>query len=147
MTQEAANTLNDLIEILRDGQTFYDDASTKISDPTLKALFRDASTTRYALISDLSAEVKTEGRTPSASGTLAGSVRENYADVLASMSSDKETTYVKQLEAAEDRLLHAFKDALKDTESARVRQILSLHLPKVQKMHDTMRAQKQQRAA
>lgn len=140
-------TLNDLIEILRDGQTFYDEAAPKIDDPELQALFRDASTIRYALIVDLADEVETEGRTPSSSGTLAGTVREAYASVLASLSSDRTTTYVKQLEAAEDRLLHAFEDALRECGSSRVRHILAMHLPKVQKMHNAMSRQKHLRAA
>ncbi len=147
MSTVAVDTLNDLIEILRDGQSFYDAAAPKVDDPTLQALFRDASTIRYALIVDLADEIAAEGREPSASGTLAGSVREAYAQVLAALSSDKNTTFVKQLEAAEDRLLHAFERALGETESSHVRHVLAMHLPKVQKMHNAMSRQKSLRAA
>lgn len=144
---ENSTKLNDLIEILRDGKTFYDDASTKVTDPTLRQLFRDMSSVRGAVIADLSAEVRMEGAKPAEGGTMAGGLRKVYADALAALTSDKNTTYVNQLEAAEDRLLHAFEDAMKSTDSPKVAEILSRHSTKVRQMHDLMRSQKQMRNA
>ena len=146
MTQNSTK-LNQLIEILRDGKKFYDDAATKVTDSTLRTLFHDMSTVRGAVIADLSAEVRMEGETPAEGGTMVGGLSKVYADALAALTSDKNTTYVNQLEGAEDRLLHAFEEAAKETESPKVREILARHAPKVRRMHDLMRNQKQQRAA
>lgn len=146
MTQNA-DKLNDLIQILRDGRSFYQDAAGKVTDPALRVLFHDMAATRAAVIVDLAAEVRMEGETPADSGTVTGGLRKVYADALAALTSDKDGTYVNQLEAAEDRLSHAFAEALREADSARVRDILNLHMPKVRHMHDLMRQQKQLRAA
>jgi uncharacterized protein (TIGR02284 family) len=146
MTQNA-DKLNDLIQILRDGRSFYQDAAAKVVDPSLRTLFHDMAATRAAVIVDLAAEVRMEGETPADSGTVTGGLRKIYGDVLAAMASDKDSTYVNQLEAAEDRLMHAFTAALNEADIARVTDILNLHMPKIRRMHDLMRQQKQQRAA
>lgn len=146
MTDNSAK-LNDLIQILRDGKNFYDDAVAKVTDPALKQLFRDMSTVRSAVIGDLSTEVRLEGDTPAAGGTVTGGLRKVYADALAALTSDKDTTYVNQLEAAEDRLLHAFEDVSQSSDSPKVREILSRHAVRVRQMHDLMRNQKHMRNA
>lgn len=142
-----ADKLNELIQILRDGRSFYQDAAAKVENPQLRTLFHDMAASRAAVIDDLASEVRMEGETPAPGGTVGGGLRKVYADVLASLTSDKDTTYVNQLEAAEDRLSHAFTDALQETDNVHVRTILNKHLPKVRQMHDLMRHQKQLRAA
>jgi uncharacterized protein (TIGR02284 family) len=39
-------------------------------------------------------------------------MRQMYADTRATLAKDEDATYVAQLEEAEDRILHAFEDAL-----------------------------------
>jgi len=69
-------------------------------------------------------------------------MRQMYADTRATLAKDEDATYVAQLEEAEDRILHAFEDALEDSDND-VRALLAVEMPKVRACHDRMRALKQ----
>jgi len=131
--------LNELIEITRDGQTFYTDAVACVTNPHLKAVFRALIDVKTKMISALSEHFRARGIEPSAQGTLAGSFQKLYAEVRAKLSSRTDTTFVAQLEAAEDRLLGAFEQAAADAEDPQLRAIITQYLPKVRLCHDEMR--------
>ena len=132
-------TLNELIEITRDGQTFYTEAVGRVTNSHLKAVFRGLIDVKAKMISTLSEHVRARGMEPSAQGTLAGSFHKLYGDVRAKLSTQGDLTFVAQLEAAEDRLLTAFEQAAADAGDPELRRIITRHLPKVRLCHDEMR--------
>ncbi|TIH10654.1 ferritin-like domain-containing protein [Pseudomonas leptonychotis] len=134
--------LNDLIEITRDGQRFYQHAHDEVKDVRLQALFRDMSQSKTELIRALAVKVSANQEKPAAGGTMVGKLRQMYADTKAALVSDEEATYVAQLEEAEDRILHAFEDALKDADPD-VHALLATQMPTVRANHDRMRNIKQ----
>lgn len=134
--------LNELIEITRDGQRFYQHAHDEVKDVRLQALFRDMSQNKTELIRALSVKVAANQQKPADGGTFIGKLRQVYADTKANLVSDTEATYVAQLEEAEDRILHAFEDALESAEPG-VQALLAAEMPKVRASHDRMRNLKQ----
>ncbi|TBU86492.1 ferritin-like domain-containing protein [Phytopseudomonas dryadis] len=130
--------LNELIEITRDGQRFYEHAHDEVKDVRLQALFRDMAQTKTQVIQALAVKVAANQEEPATGGTVVGKLRQAYADARATLSSDEEATYVAQLEEAEDRILHAFEDALESAEPD-VRALLAVEMPKVRACHDRMR--------
>ena len=140
MTDKIAQ-LNELIEITRDGQQFYQHAHDEVKDVRLQVLFRDMSQSKAELIRALSVKVAANQEIPASGGTFIGKLRQVYADTKASLVSDKEATYVAQLEEAEDRILHAFEDALESAEPD-LHALLTVEMPKVRANHDRMRALK-----
>lgn len=134
--------LNELIEITRDGQRFYEHAHDEVKDVRLQVLFRDMSLSKGELIRALSFKVAADREQPASGGTFVGKLRQVYADTKASLTSDKEATYVAQLEEAEDRILHAFEEALEDAEPD-LRTVLLAEMPKVRGNHERMRTLKQ----
>lgn len=134
--------LNELIEITRDGQRFYQHAHDEVKDVRLQVLFRDMSQSKSELIRALSVKVAANQDKPASGGTFVGKLRQVYADTKATLVSDTEATYVAQLEEAEDRILHAFEDALESAEPD-VQALLTAEMPKVRANHDRMRALKQ----
>jgi uncharacterized protein (TIGR02284 family) len=143
MSKTTAN-LNELIEVLNDGVKFYDDAATSTENGAYKALFQRMASTKRAITADLKAEVSYQGEKPADGGTVAGSLRKTYTDLAASLSSKPDVKYIGQLEETEDRILHAFQDALTQSDKAQVRQIAQNYLPDIRRMHDEMRSLKQQ---
>jgi uncharacterized protein (TIGR02284 family) len=133
-----AVALNELIEITRDGQTFYTDAVARVANPHLKSVFRALIDVKAKMISALSEHVRARGMEPSTQGTLAGSFHKLYAEVRAKLSAHAGAAFVAELEASEDRLLVAFEQAADDAEDPEVRRIIALHLPKVRLCHDEM---------
>lgn len=134
--------LNELIEITRDGQRFYEHAHNAVRGVRLHALFRDMSQAKTEVIQALSGKVVDNHEVPAAGGTFAGTLRSLYADTRATLSSDGEAIYVAQLEAAEERILHAFEDALESAEPD-VHALLAGELPKVRASHERIRTFKQ----
>lgn len=134
--------LNELIEITRDGQRFYQHAHDEVKDVRLQALFRDISQNKTELIRALAVKVGANNEQPAEGGTLIGKLRQVYADTKATLASDEEATYVEQLEEAEDRILHAFEEVLKDAEPD-IQTLLATQMPTVRANHDRMRSLKQ----
>lgn len=141
---KTTSNLNELIEVLNDGVSFYEDASKSVDNPSYKTLFSRMASTKRSISADLKAQVALHGEKPAEGGTIAGSLRKGYTDLRASMSKHGDETYIAQLEETEDRILHAFQDALTSSDRAEVRQIAQNYLPDVRRMHDEMRALKQQ---
>ncbi|MHA6491871.1 ferritin-like domain-containing protein [Pseudomonas borbori] len=141
MTSKTAQ-LNELIEITRDGQRFYEHAHDEVKDVRLKTLFREMSQAKTEMIHALAMKVAANQEQPAPGGTFIGKLRQVYADTRASLSSDEGATYVAQLEDTEDRILHAFEDALENAEPD-VRALLAVEMPKVRSCHDRMRSLKQ----
>ncbi|MGY4533479.1 uncharacterized protein (TIGR02284 family) [Pseudomonas sp. TE3786] len=130
--------LNELIEITRDGQRFYEHAITEVKDPQLQALFRDMSQAKIQVIQALAVKVAANHDTPAQGGTVMGKLRQVYADTKASMTKDEGAAYVAELEDTEDRILHAFEDAMEEADPD-VRAALAVEMPKVRACHDRMR--------
>lgn len=133
-----AIALNELIEITRDGQTFYTDAVRRVNNPHLKAVFRALIDVKAQMIATLSEHVRTRGLLPSSEGTFAGSFHRIYGEVRASLARKGDARFVAQLEAVEDRLLEAFEQAAAGSDDPELRRIIAQHLPKVRLCHDEM---------
>ncbi|MCP8462469.1 PA2169 family four-helix-bundle protein [Pseudomonas sp. ZM23] len=133
----AARQLNELIEIARDGQRFYQQAVYEVSDPRLQELFEFMIRAKTAVIDALSSQVAASNETLAAAGTLLGRLRQVYAETRASLASDEEALCVAQLEEAEDRILLAFEDALHDG-TPETRALLRAEFPKVRACHDQL---------
>ena len=65
------------------------------------------------------------------------------ADLGARVASDSEASYVSALEAQEDWIVEAFRDATAGDQPARVRELAATYLPEVEQMHDSLRSLKQ----
>ena len=136
------HTLNDLIAIARDGKDFYQEAAQRVDDVELKTLFTRIADIKDAIIGQLGTAVQAVGGEPEDSGTLRGSMQEMYARLRAALG-DTEYSYVAELEESEDRLLHAFEDAMKDERTPpAARDVVTRLLPDVRSCHDVMRDRK-----
>ncbi|ERI51908.1 PA2169 family four-helix-bundle protein [Pseudomonas sp. AOB-7] len=133
--------LNELIEITRDGQRFYEHAHDEVKDIRLQALFRDMARAKTEVIDALARSVAANHSQPASGGTLLGKLRQLYADTRATLAKDEDATYVAQLEESEDRILQAFEDALEGADQD-LRVLLAMEMPKVRACHERMRALK-----
>ncbi|OEZ00971.1 MULTISPECIES: PA2169 family four-helix-bundle protein [Stenotrophomonas] len=139
---KTAHTLNDLIEIARDGKDFYTEAAGKVKDTELSSLFTRIAGVKADIVNSLSSTVLATGGKPAEHGTMVGSMQQFYGKVRATLG-DTQYGYVAELEESEDRLLKAFKDTLTDNDTPpAARQEVTRLLPLVQETHEVMRARK-----
>ncbi|WP_313516247.1 PA2169 family four-helix-bundle protein [Pseudomonas sp.] len=134
---DKTHTLNELIEITRDGETFYRHALSEVKSPELRQVFEEMAQVKSGVIQALAVKVAANDEHPAQGGTLFGKIREAYADARAGVTSDKDAAYVAQLEATEDRILEAYEDALKDADTD-VQALLGIELPKIRACHARM---------
>ncbi len=144
---KTANKLNHLLEALNDGIDFHQHAAKETENPTYRDLFLKMASLKGRIAADLKAEVAQQGSEPDQDGTWLNGVRKGYADLKASMKKDSDAAYISSLEEQEDRVLHAFRDALEPDQPVKVRELAARHMPEVQQMHDQMRALKKAKAA
>lgn len=136
------HTLNDLIAIARDGQEFYEEAAKKVEHAELVALFNRIAGVKAKIVQQLSAEVQAAGGKPEDDGTFVGSMQQFYGKVRATLG-DKEYGFVAELEESEDRLLKAFDEVIKDSDTPpAARDAATRLMPDVRQCHDTMRERK-----
>jgi uncharacterized protein (TIGR02284 family) len=143
-------TLNHLIEVLNDGKKFYEEASTNVQRPDLKTLFAQMAKTKGAIANDLKTAVAAKDPNKTLQddeGTFVGSIRKAYSEIRTKLSTDKNYAYIAELEAFEDRILAAFRDAAEKSEDMGVRTIAQRYLPQVLRDHAQMRDMKHARAA
>ncbi len=143
-------TLNHLIEVLNDGKKFYEEASTNVHRPDLKTLFAQMAKTKGAIANDLKTAVA--AKDPNITlhddeGTFVGSIRKAYSEIRTKLSTDKNYAYIAELEAFEDRILAAFRDAAEKSDDMGVRTIAQRYMPQVLSDHAQMRDMKHARAA
>jgi uncharacterized protein (TIGR02284 family) len=140
--KEIQHSLNDLIEIARDGAEFYTEAAGKVKSGELATLFTQMAGHKREIVQGLSAEVAATGGKPADSGTMVGSMRQMYGKVRAALG-DTDYAYVAELEESEDRLLKAFKDTVSDADTpASARLAAERFMPRVQECHSIMRSYK-----
>ena len=141
-TRNIQHSLNDLIEIARDGSDFYAEAAGKVDNAELATLFRNMGEHKREIVTGLSADVAATGGDPADHGTMVGSMRQVYAKARAALG-DSGYAYVAELEELEDRLLKAFRETLEDEGTpAAARAAAQKYLPRVTECHDIMRNRK-----
>ena len=136
-------TLNDMIEVLNDGRTFYEEAAIEVKRADLKTLFVRMARIKQSIANDLRTAVVANGAKPAESGSFAGKLRTVYAEVRAKLSSHKDDEYVTQLEEFEDRIMCAFKNAAAASDDQAVRTIANRYMPEVMRDHNEMKALKE----
>jgi len=142
-----ANTLQDLVQIARDGVEFYTEAGKEVKDADLRATFARMADAKRDLIGSLSTKLIASNEDVPTGGTVAGKLRQMYADVRASISSNEEKVYVAQLEEAEDRLVEHYDAAIKEVQDPLVLAMLEAHMTRVRACHSEMRGLKLRFAA
>lgn len=136
------HSLNDLIEIARDGKDFYTEGASKVKDAELSALFTRIVGIKGDIVTRLSAVVAAAGGDPAKHGTMVGTMQQFYGKVRAALG-DTEYGYVAELEESEDRLLKAFNETLTDNDTpAAARAEVERLLPQVRECHNVMRDRK-----
>ena len=139
---DASHALKHLVAVLRDGEKFYVDAAQKVRLDDHRELFQQMATTKREIADDLESLLSDSDRADAAEGTWAGKIRACYADVRAALGGDTDTVFVRQLEAAEDRVMDAFRSTLSTTRARKVRKSLERHYQHAFQAHERMSAMK-----
>lgn len=140
-TQEVKH-VTDIVQVLNSGIDFYTDAKEKVDDKRLAQFFDRMINARRMVKERLQPfAVQEEGKREEGSAFTV-EARKVYTNVIGAMSSDKEATYIAQLEEVEDKTLEEIRIALKEKQPPQYESALLQSLATMQECHDEMRALK-----
>lgn len=145
-TNDTISTLNGLIETCRDGQAGFQEASTNITRPDLKALFAEATTERAKFAGDLQQEVRTLGGDPENSGSVAGALHRTWIDVKGTFTGKDDASILNECERGEDSAVAMYREALDLQLPANIRELVQTQYTSIQAMHDRIRNQRDRAA-
>ena len=134
--------VHDIIQVLNSGIDFYGDAKEKVDDDQLAQFFDRMLNARRLIKERLQPFAIAEDGEREDGSAFTVEARKVYTKVIGAMSSDKEHTYISQLEEVEDKTLEELKAALKETQPPQFETALRQSLTTMQECHDEMRALK-----
>jgi len=143
-TDEVRSTLTNLSEICKDGEEGYRDAATKVTSPSLRAMFNEFSSQRAHFASELQTTIAKLGGEPTQSGTFAGAAHRGWLNLKGMVTGHSDASIIAECEAGEDAAMKAYKEALAKDVPTEVRSIIETQFAKVSATHNTVRDLKHQ---
>jgi len=138
-TTTTTTVINDLIEICKDGQDGFHDASENVEHSDLKALFSGYSLQRSKFAGDLQQLVIGLGEEPETSSSMTSAVHRGWMDLKAAFTKGSDHAILAECERGEDHAVSAYRDALAGNLPANIRDTVSNQSAAVQAAHDDIR--------
>jgi len=132
--------LNDLVEVLKDGEYGFKTAADDAKAPELKRLFQNYSNQRAEFASHLQARVLALGAPVEKHGSVTGSLHRGWINLKAAISTNEPHAVLAEAERGEDAAVEAYKKAL-DTDDldAETRALISHQYGAVRAVHDRVK--------
>jgi uncharacterized protein (TIGR02284 family) len=135
------SVLNNLIETLKDGQEGFKRAAEGVSDPKLKALFRDYSHQRLRFASALQSEARRHGETePETSSSATGALHRGWINLKSAITGGDEHAILAECERGEDSAVEEYKKALDDGLTPSAQELVSRQFAEIKAAHDRIRS-------
>lgn len=135
---QVINTLNDLIELNRDGQNGFQEAAGKIKDPQIKAFCLEQSLSRAKFVGELQSEVRSMGTEPDTTGSIAGALHRGWMDLKSALGGG-DHAIVAATESGEDHAVAQYTKALEEPMPAPARAMVERQLQSVKQAHDKVK--------
>lgn len=133
-------TLNDLIEVCKDGQEGFRASAERVSEPDIKNMFYQYSQQRAQFAGELQAEVRSLGGEPETDGSVAGAVHRGWVNLKAALSSPDEYAVLAECESGEDTAYSSYRKALEKDLPANVVLVLIRQADAIKQSHDRVRS-------
>lgn len=139
MKTSTITTLNGLIEICKDGQDGFRDASENVKNSDLKTLFSGYSLQRSKFAGDLQQLVLTLGEEPETTGSIVSALHRGWIDLKAAFTKGSDHAILAECERGEDHAVSAYRKALTELLPDNIRETVSTQCAAVQAAHDDIR--------
>src|SRR6202047_521653 len=137
--QDVITTLNDLLEISRDGEQGFRTWAEGVGSPSLKALLETAARRCAEGAAELEAQVRSLGGEPAMGGSISGSLHRAWTNVKSTITGMSEHAVLAECERGEDAAEAAYKAALQKSLPADVRTLVERQYEGVKANHDRVR--------
>jgi len=137
---DTINTLNDLIEILKDGQHGFKTSAEDVKAPELARVFERYATQRAEFAAELQARVVALGAKVEKHGSVTGSVHRGWINLKAALSTNEPHAVLAEAERGEDAAVAAYREALEEADlDQSTRDLISRQSVQVKAAHDNVK--------
>jgi len=137
--EELIECLNDLIQTCRDGESGFQSAADHVKDPGLKTMFSECSVQRASFASELEAEVRQLGGTPSKTGTVSAAFHRGWMNIKSIVTGGSDDAIVAECERGEDAAVENYQRVLKNNLPPNVLPVVKHQFTEVKRSHDRIR--------
>lgn len=138
-TKDIISTLNDLIEVSKDGEEGFQTCAEDADDPKLKSYFVDLAHECKEGADELQNMVLSLGGDPETSSSLSGTLHRRWIDIKTAFTSHDDVAVLNECERGEDIALDAYHEALEEDLPSDVRMVVERQLAGVQRNHDQIK--------
>lgn len=132
-------TLNGLIEICKDGQDGFRDASENVKHSDLKTVLSGYSLQRAKFAGELQQLVIGLGEEPETTSSIASAVHRGWINLKTAFTKGSDHAILAECERGEDHAVGAYRAAFADQLPANIRETVSRQSVAVQAAHDDIR--------
>lgn len=134
---DTIKTLNDLTEMLKDGEQGYKTAADDAKAPELATAFSRYSRQRAEFASELQARVIALGAKAEKHGSVSGSIHRGWINLKSAVSRNEPHAVLEEAERGEDSAVAAYREALEHADLDEPTQsIISRQYTQVKAAHD-----------
>ena len=137
---DTIDTLNELIEISRDGEYGFRSCAEQAEDPQLKQVLAKRADECAQAVKELQHEVVTLGGDAEDRGTAAGAVHRGWVSIKSRLSGYRDRELLEEVERGEDKALKRYTQAAGEDLTATARMVVLRQLEGVRRNHEQMRA-------
>jgi len=136
---ETTQTLNELIDICKDGENGFKQAAEKAKDASLKSLFLKYSTQRAGYAQELQSAVSLLGDKPETTEHVAAKLHRGWMGLKQALTSNEDKALIDECEAGEDAAMKAYKQALDKSMAGNIETLIRKQFAGVSEAHGVMR--------
>lgn len=133
------STLNDLIEVSKDGEEGFRSSAENVDDPRLKEFFLRRSQEVGASVRELQDLVRSLGGEPAASSSIGGTLHRRWIDIKTAFTRNDTVAVLNETERGEDVALNAYRKAAEQDLPTHVRFVVVRQLEGAKRNHDQVK--------
>jgi uncharacterized protein (TIGR02284 family) len=144
---DVISTLNDLIEVCRDGQQGLKEAAEGVKRSDLKTVLYEFSQQRAEFAGVLQSLVRSLGGEPETEGSFSGALHRGWIDLKSAITGKDDQAILNECERGEDSAKDSYADALKMNLPANVETIVRQQSQSVQAAHNRIKELRDNRSS
>ncbi|WP_029148258.1 PA2169 family four-helix-bundle protein [Methylophilus sp. 5] len=134
------STLNNLIEVSKDGEEGFRSSAEHVDEPQLKTFFLRRSQEVATSVQELQDLVRSLGGEPASSTSLGGTVHRRWIDIKTALTSNDTVAVLNETERGEDVALYAYrKAAAQEDLPTHIRFVVVRQLEGAKRNHDQVK--------
>lgn len=139
LNEDAIDTLNNLLEICRDGEFGFGESAEHTKTQEVKSVFLQRAGDCRSAAAELEQLIVQMGGTPDEGGTVSGAMHRGWVAVKGTLSGYSDLSMLEECERAEDVALAQYRKALTQNLPQHAKEVVERQAQGAQRNHDQIR--------